>query len=283
MGRNIALIGLPRGGTTLACHLLNRVPQVAALSEPMDVELLSADDRSTAVGQVQAFMAETRRELLAHGTAPSKHRDGRIPDNSYAPAQGAGRAETVVLGRVSFTPRPEPGFALFVKHNAAFAALLPELADAVEAIGLVRNPLAILASWNSLAMNASDGRAPAAERLDLTLARRLSALSGRVERQLVLIDWFFARIAGQLPAERVLRYEDIVATRGGALYACAGLDTRGTQPSELREMNANPHYGGFDAEPMARRLCEAPGAWQQLYRPEDIRGLAQRMAAAAAG
>ena len=34
---NLLLAGIPRSGTTLACALLNRLPNVAALPEPMDV------------------------------------------------------------------------------------------------------------------------------------------------------------------------------------------------------------------------------------------------------
>lgn len=280
MGRDITLIGMPRGGTTLACHLLNRCPQVAALSESMDVAALAVDNRTEAVRQVSAFMADARQELLRHGTALSKHRDGRIPDNSFVAAEGGKRSEAVVLGRVRFEARLEPGFTLFLKHNAAFTALLPELATNVESIGLVRHPLAVLASWNSLAMNASDGRAPAAERLDAALAARLQAEPDRARRQIVLLDWFFRRILDGLPAGRVIRYEDIVSTQGGALYACAGLSCGAQEAPTLHEMNANPSYGNIDVIRLASRLLAAPGAWQRVYPPESVEPLAQRMIAA---
>ena len=35
MTNNIVLTGIPRSGTTLTCHLLNKVPNVVALFEPM--------------------------------------------------------------------------------------------------------------------------------------------------------------------------------------------------------------------------------------------------------
>ena len=37
------LTGLPRGGTTLACELLNHLPDVRALDEPMDPNRLLRD------------------------------------------------------------------------------------------------------------------------------------------------------------------------------------------------------------------------------------------------
>ena len=34
--RNVVLTGLPRSGTTLACHLLNKLPDTVAVLEPFE-------------------------------------------------------------------------------------------------------------------------------------------------------------------------------------------------------------------------------------------------------
>jgi len=111
-------------------------------------------------------------------------------------------------------------FSLVIKHNAAFTALLPELAQRFECYCLVRNPLAVLASWNSVNLPVSTGRLPAGEHFDQALSRRLDAEPDLLERQLHLLDWLFGRFAAHLPAERILRYEDIVHSAGAALAAC---------------------------------------------------------------
>ena len=178
-GRDIALTGMPRSGTTLACAILSQCTNTVALSEAMDVGALPADDRAAAVDMVQAFFDDARAELLAHGTATSKHRGGRIPDNTFDGAPGARRSREV-YGKITVEPKPQPGFTLALKHNAAFAALLPELASRIETIALVRHPLAVICSWHSIEIFASDGHVPAAERLDAGLARSLATEPDRI-------------------------------------------------------------------------------------------------------
>lgn len=278
MDRNIALIGMPRGGTTLACFLLNQCSQTVALSEAMDVGALDATDRPRAVEQVQAFFDDSRRELIEQGTATSKHRGGRVPDNTFVGAPGERHSRDMAYGKIRVEPRPLPGFTLAVKHNAAFAALLPELAMKLQAIALVRHPLAVISSWHSIKIEASDGRIPAAERLDANLHSRLDAETDKVERQLIVLDWFFGQFLRHLPASCILRYEDIVASQGQLLRDAAGVT--GTQALPLREKNANPDYAQVDIPMLAQRLAAAPGAWQALYPLDTFEPLRQRMCSA---
>src|SRR5262249_60537406 len=83
---------------------------------------------------------------------------------------------------------------------------------------VVRHPLAVLASWQTVPFPYRYGRMPGAERFDGDLRRRLWATEDRVDRQLLLLDWLFARYE-QLPQKNVVRYEDIVSPEGGALAA----------------------------------------------------------------
>lgn len=275
MGRDIALTGMPRSGTTLACAILTRCTNTVALSEAMDVGALPEHDRLKALDMVQAFFHESRAELLAHGTATSKHRGGKIPDNTFVGGPGARHSRDMAYGKISVNPKPEPGFTLAVKHNAAFAALLPELGSRMRTIALVRHPLAVLCSWHSIDIAASDGHVPAAERLDATLRHRLEKEPDRVERQLIVLDWFFGRFLSFLPQRQVLRYEDVVASQGNVLRACAGVE--GEQEVPLREKNANPDYASVDIPELAARLAAQPGTWQVLYPVDSIAPLMRRM------
>ncbi|MEO5629164.1 MAG: hypothetical protein ABIQ62_05275 [Thermomonas sp.] len=266
---------MPRSGTTLACAILGQCTNSVALSEPMDVGALPANDRTAALEMVQAFFDASRAELLAHGTATSKHRDGRIPENTFTGDPGARHSIDMAHGKITVEPRPQPGFTLAVKHNAAFAALLPELATRVRTIALVRHPLAVICSWHSIDIFASDGHIPAAERLDAQLRLRLASEPDRVERQLVVLDWFFGQFLSWLPADAILRYEDIVASQGDLLRRSAGVD--GSQAAPLREKNANPDYARVDIPILAERLAARPGSWQALYPVATIAPLARRM------
>ena len=54
-------------------------------------------------------------------------------------------------------------FRLFIKHPAIFTALATRLLVRIPLYAVVRHPLAILASWNTVDMDARLGRWPVAE------------------------------------------------------------------------------------------------------------------------
>src|SRR3954469_15466930 len=92
--RNVLITGTPRSGTTLLCSLLNKVPDVVALHEPMNVwEFPNCKDAAAVADVIERFCAESRTSLREHGYALSKHVKGNIPDN-VAKRRSALSAET---------------------------------------------------------------------------------------------------------------------------------------------------------------------------------------------
>ena len=82
--RNVLITGIPRSGTTLTCHLLNKVPNVIALHEPFKFRQIIEQEGIHAVPEkISQFIAQSRHSLLTSGTAISKHIDGKIPDNPF--------------------------------------------------------------------------------------------------------------------------------------------------------------------------------------------------------
>lgn len=274
-GRTLLLTGVPRGGTTLACRLLGQAPETVALFEPMDVLSLPAEPEA-ALAAIAAFAEQARARLLREGVAPSKVHAGQVPDNPFGepdPHSGQRRAQAHP-GLLRLPAPPAPGFTLAIKHNAAFTALLPALARRFEVLAVVRHPLPVLASWQTVPLPVAEGRLPAGERLDAALAERLAGLPERLERQLAILDWCYARYAQTLPPERVLRYEDIVESGGARLYRAAGLSAP-AQP--LRARNANPLYRTAPLQTLAAALAARPGAYRHWYRPQEIGAMLARM------
>ena len=277
-GNDLALTGIPRGGTTLACRLAGLARDCVALFEPMDPGTLPVD-RGAAIDGVGAFFRDTRQRLEREGVAPSKQRDGQVPDNPYSAPDANGKRQWLVAPGLIEMPPPAPGFTLAVKHNASFTALLPELARRMRVVAVVRNPLAVLASWNTVELPVSGGRIPAGERFDPALARRLDGEPDRLQRQLVVVEWFFQRFREAGDAIAVVRYEDIVATGGQALYAAAGLQGEGD--GSLQGRNASATYRGIDVAGMAAGLARAGGAWRHWYAQADIDAVAGQLGARA--
>ncbi len=275
---DLMLTGVPRGGTTLACQLLQQCHDTVALFEPMDVSTLPRD-RSAAVLEVQRFFVASREQLLLDGSAPSKHVGGAVPDNPFASTVGAdGRREMIAAhGRVRIEPPPAPGFTLVIKHNAAFAALLPELSLTCRVLAIVRHPLSVLASWNSVDLPVRSGRIPAGEHFDPELATHLDQETDQLGRQLLVLEWFFSRFDQLLPVGDVLRYEDLIGSQGEQLRVLAGV--RGTAITGLSERNTNVLYPRALIPQLVEALGRQAGSWQRWYPPETVEPLARRMLA----
>lgn len=271
VGCDIVLTGLPRSGTNLSCALLNRVPQTVALAEPMDVAQLGrAGGRTEALWAIERFFRYQRHSLLRDRIAVTRHAGGAVRDNFFDAVPGADglRQSRSDRGAIAFDKPLDPDFRLIVKHPAVFTGLLPELAGSFPCFALIRNPLPVLASWNSNRIPVREGRIPAAEGVDAELRAALDAIASREARQLYVLDWFFRRFRDALPDAHLIRYEALVASRGQALAplspAAAGLD------EPLASRNASPLYGWDALADLTARLLDSDGAYWRYYRREDV-------------
>ncbi len=275
---DVILTGLPRSGSTLTCHLLNRCADTVALHEPIPMADLAREFSGEAlVGEVARFYADTRRSLLTTRRAVSKLVGGKVPDNTFGEARGGQenlRRSLATHGEVSFAGRElSPDFLLAIKHNAGFAAMLGGLTDRFACYGIVRHPLAVLASWNSVNLAVQQGHVPVGEQIDPALRAALENIADRTERQLYIVEWFFERFGRLLPRASILRYEDMVSTGGKALAAvtpaAAGLD------EPLASRNKNSAYDGGRMAELGRKLLGRDGAFWEFYTRESVEEMIQ--------
>ena len=263
------LCGVPRSGSSLCCRLAGGAPDTVALSEPIDPRVFeSTPDPKEACARIREFAATAREGLLADGRARSVQVNGRLNDDQVSEAGSAEglRQPRGGLGEVRFDKPLSDDFILLIKHNALFAALLDPLADDFPVFGLVRNPVAVLASWQTVDLPVRKGRIPMGERFDPRLSRALDDEPDTLRRQICVLNWFFARFREHLPPERVVRYEDVVATDGLSLFSRLGATPR---PEPLESRNANALY---DAVPIGAILASAQaseGAWSPWYSHSD--------------
>ncbi len=267
--RTWLLCGVPRSGSSLCCRLAGGARDTVALSEPIDPGVFAPTAGPPAACEsIREFAATTRDRLLAEGRAPSVQVNGRLDDErvSGALSEGGLRRPRGGAGEIRVDKPLSPDFLLLIKHNALFAALLDRLARGFPALGLVRNPVAVLASWQTVDLPVRRGRVPMGERFDPRLARALDEEPDTLRRQVQVLEWFFARFRDHLPPERVLRYEDLVASGGRSLFHRLGVAAR---PEPLESRNANAVY---DAASVDRILAAVQGeerAWSAWYTPRD--------------
>lgn len=267
LDRDIILTGVPRSGTTLACLLLSQIPEVLALNEPMRTAKFRS--RSEALAGVPVFYSETRKSILKRGVATARAVDGKMTDNHFAQVKGK-RVKLVEKQEIKIEKDLSPNFRLACKHNALFTILQDDLRKDYPFFAVIRNPLAVLASWNSVNIPASRGEVRA---LDYLLPEVGAALknSGDVhQRQLFILDWYFRKYA-ELPAASVIKYEDIVSTNGKALSV---IDSGALNLSDdLSSRNRSKVYEWDKMGPLAEKLLAADHACWQFYEKPEVEAL----------
>lgn len=282
--RYALLTGVVRSGTTLACELLNRLPETVALDEPMDlspmVEEIARDkdlapDRALICNRIQGFLDDMRSSILNKGNALSEHVAGRITSRKFADDYSEGRPRKAVAtrGTVRIEKSLSPGFVLVAKHPSAFTVLLDPLSRRFRVYATVRNPLAVLGSWQTAPLAVRNGRATRlTERLEPELARELSRIEDRIDRQIRLLGWFFSSYDTFLPRERIIRYEALVESGGRALSVIT--DRASVLDENLENRNSAALCPRELMRVLAERLLDSDGPYWDFYTRESVAELA---------
>jgi len=278
-GLDVLLTGPARSGTTLACWLLNQVPHTVALHEPMVPTDLAGLPHDEVLDRIGHFLDEQRQSLLSTGMAWTKVSEGNLSVNSFPDSGRDDRGLRVSSGQGQWFDfgRQCPGFTLAVKHPAMFTALLPHLVGRWPCYALVRNPLATLLSWCDIDANVRQGRAPAAEMFDPELRAALNAEPDTLERQMILLSWCLQRYLDHLPAESILRYEDLVATRGASLSSVLPAAGRLAEPLGSRNLRARTDPA--QVKRLSERLLANDGVLFRLYPRSAVEELRAQLLA----
>jgi hypothetical protein len=257
---DIILTGPPRSGTTLACYLLNKVPDTVALHEPMNRAMFP--DPASGRENIRTFFGRMRQSLLQDGTALSKVAGDKIPDNPFTQTRGGERASIVAKKTVHFDKALRPDFHLVIKHNAHFTFLLRDLVREYPCYTVIRNPVSVIASWNTIDAPVARGNLSVLETLHPALYRELEGIPDLLTRQVRLADTLFACYL-DLPGLTVIRYEDIIASGGRALAPVVPAAASLSEPLESRNRSALYDEGLLDR--IRDALLRAEGAWSAFY------------------
>ena len=280
--RNVLITGTPRSGTTLICSLLNKLPNIVALHEPMSVFDFVGRSPDEVGQMIENFCAQSRQSLLEKGFAISKHVGGKVRDNS-AKADNAGKRvrQPEQHGRIEIDKPLSPDFTLAIKHPMAFAALLEPLSKRFECFAVVRNPLATLASWNSLDwFPLKEGHSPIGEKLDADLARALATKSDAIGRQIHILEWFYDRFHHFVPEQALIKYEGLVASHARELQKIVPAANQLNE--DLSSKNESEFYDHALMVNIGRRLLRRDGPIWDFYDKSEVEQLLSRIASSTA-
>lgn len=239
------LTGIPRSGTTLSCKILNSLPNVVALHEPLSPNQFNSKLALDACEEVKEKLSEIQSCLLAGKPFMHGHKASLQLDNPIEVSSNGGlRKLTATRGQLTLPPQPA-NTNLVVKQNALFAALLPQLSSAFNVIAIIRNPVDVLLSWQSVDLPINKGRIPAGEKYNNSLKSYLNKEQVISKRQTYIYQWFVKQY--QSHYVKVIKYEDIIDSQGSALTSAFGFEERPNlslknvrrqfEPELLRETN----------------------------------------------
>jgi hypothetical protein len=274
---NIVLTGPGRSGTTLTCYLLNMLPDTIALSEPIAPGKYKKHlpDYEAVADGIEDFYREQRRTALERGVVVSKHVGGKVPANTKGMKDGV-RQRIAEKGEIEVGKELSPRFYLAIKQPGLFTAILPTLAKRFPCYAIVRNPLAIVGSVTSVARRRERKNPPAIVRYDPEAARYLESAKDSVERVIRRLDYCFERYLEELPDGHVIRYEDIVESRGKALEVIVPAAKELDEP--LENKNLNPLYDRAKVLEFGERLLASEGAYWRLYSKAEVEQIMEALA-----
>ena len=273
---NVLLTGVPRSGTTLTCYLLNKLPDTVALHEPMKIkELAEAKNHEDVRRKINRFCEEQRASIHTRKRARSRNVDGAVPDNSVSEARSDAGLRQSIASRereIVVDKQLSQDFMLIIKHTSAFTTLLEGLSGDFPVYALIRNPLATLSSWSSIAFKIQRGHASAAERLDPGLKARLAAIDDDLDRQIYLLGWFYGQFRRYLPERSLIRYESVIESGGRALSVVRPEASELNEPLESRNKSSKL-YGYQNMLRIGERLLNSEGAYWDFYTKKSVEHL----------
>ena len=269
--KNILITGLPRSGTNLTCRLLNQVEDVVALQEPMDVGAFGRlGSPSEIYAMIDEFIHEVRTAAVEEGMIFTKHVQGQIVDNFYQPPDEKTkiRMNLSERGYIKIDRKVTEDLVMAIKHNTAFAGLLPDLQNHYSVFAMIRHPLWVLASWNSNNLPMYDGHIPMGEQFDPKLTRELAEIPDRIDRQIRALSWLFERFSTLADQNRIIRYEDLMASGGKSLKVMVPGAEQLNEP--LSNENRAARYPFAPLEELKKRLLEKGGSFFDYYPRQSL-------------
>ncbi len=272
-GTNILLTGIPRSGTTLACQLLCDFSQTIALNEPMDKDQF--ENAKSAQENIRRKFQAFRKSLLLNGTAIARTNQGKITDNAYSSDTNK-REKVIERSPIVFEKKLDRDFTLIMKHNAEFSLLLPCIAKEFTTYAIIRNPLAILASWTSVDLPVSKGKVAKSAQLNPAFHEALNAIGEDIlQRQIFILSWYFGQYK-ELEDGQIIRYEQLIES---PLKTLSTLAKGEPNPSflSLKNKNSSDLYNKTQVIKMGETLLNSEGNFWNYYTKEEVIQLLQKI------
>ena len=273
--KHILVTGVPRSGSTLVCQLLNTVHNVVVLDEPLEMSYgayhLSDDDFMLVI---KKQLSEWREVILRDGIAISVQADNRITQHYSNDFNYKGLRDRIVECDYIRINKPlTSNFILVVKQLLAFSLHLKHLLKRYPMFGIVRNPLAVLSSLSTLSAW-EKGYLHHYQSLAPDMVKTWEAIEDKVERVIAVVSIYYEACLPLLKEERIIYYEELVATQGQILELIVPLSD--LSDCSIENKNNNHIYNPETMLRIGEKLLNASGAFWDFYSQESVVDLMEK-------
>jgi len=273
MYNTIILTGVPRSGSSLSCSLLNNYENTIALLEPMPVF-----DSNPEKGNIQAckdivdFEFKCREDILYYGLMQTRSNNGKELTNTFLDSLENNNLRKAIINntKINIKAGIKKDFTLAIKHTAFFTAILEDLNNFFECYATIRNPLSVLASWSTIDVPVNKGHIPAAERYDAKLKQKLMNTDSVLNRQIIILDWFFDKYKMNLDNEHIIKYEDVITDNENIFNSLSYNGKLDKKSNKLANKNINSQYSNVDIDNIYNVLINSEGAYWDFYSKEEV-------------
>jgi len=203
--------GIPRSGTSLVLSLLESNKNVLCFSEPPWIKSIrdASDSGTQLIKSLKQKLVSLRNDIAQGNSIEMVYQEGRnnSPDNYFKRESG-----TIKKNRKNhrvILDKHHSKSCFVIKANAIFTATLDDfIRDNWHIVPVVRDPLFVLMSWNTVPIASSKGKVKVVEKFSKTL-KEIGQQTPLIKRQVLLLDWYFKQYE-RFGKEHVLYYEDLI-------------------------------------------------------------------------
>ena len=289
---NYLITGPLRSGTTLFSKLLWDLPNTVALQEVINPTQFVGKDQQESVAMMQAHFDRIREEILTQKKTINKLMDGRVSDN-YASSRGKlktawhflklrqyDKAYKILrykrhigntVAYVSIDKELTPDFLLYLKAPILYTVYLPVFKNIYPTYAIIRNPLSVLGSWQSLGFFTMDSEYQLYKDLGRNEFAEIMRILNQDDRRIALLHWYFEQYKNHLPSSHIVYYEEMIRSNGKIIESICP-NARGVH-WQLENKNKNQEYNHRYMKQTAKRLLNSEGAIWSFYSKESVQEL----------
>lgn len=269
--QDFLITGIPRSGTTLLLHLLDKYSCGLVITEPTWFKSLRKDSNDIPelfLHLLKSKIKEIRKKIKNNTPVEVlvDSRNNKTPQNFFIRNENANNPNirNIKLYIERIIPQEYSKRPIYIKANTYFTALLNEIikSDDYSISAIIRHPLAVLKSWRSLDIPVSQGKLKIAE-LFSNQIKKISQIDDLLVRQVKILDWFYQQYYLFEKHINIIKYEKFIQNPHANIRFFSEVPSNFSE--ELFSMNNSNFYDHNETEVLVNALLTHGHFYSYFY------------------